>query len=130
MNDVDWETACISAGGFSWGDLSRERWPRIRTNNFMEQPHQKSCRRFRVIGRFPANNSAMMLVCARLHHVADIQFSFFPTVSTKYPLHQKFRFLYLYFRFACLSKIINTLLLLSVPTNCAIPMYGGILTRR
>ena len=73
MNDVDWETACISAGGFSWGDLSRERWPSIRTNNFMEQPHQKSCRRFRVMGRFPANNSAMMLVCARLHHVADIQ---------------------------------------------------------
>lgn len=39
----------------------------------MEQPHQKSCRRFRVMGRFPADNSAMMLVYARLHHVADIQ---------------------------------------------------------
>lgn len=60
MNDVDWETACISAGGFSWGDLSRERWPSIRTNNFMEQPHQKSCRRFRVMGRFPADNSLLL----------------------------------------------------------------------
>ena len=48
----------------------------------------------------------------------------------KIPLHQKFRLPYLYFRFACLSKIISALLLLSVPTNCAILMYGGILTKR
>ena len=48
-------------------------------------PPEKLSRRFRVMGRFPADNSAMMLVCAWLHHVADIQFSFFPTVSTKYP---------------------------------------------
>ena len=48
----------------------------------------------------------------------------------KVPLHQKFRLPYLYFRFACLSKIISALLLLSVPTNCAILMYGGILTKR
>ena len=39
----------------------------------MERPHQKSCRRFLVMGRFPAGNSAMMLVCARLHGVAGIQ---------------------------------------------------------
>ena len=48
-----------------------------------------------------------------------IIFAFLPTVSTKYPLHQKFRLPYLYFKFACLSKIISALLLLSVPTNCA-----------
>ena len=61
---------------------------------------------------------------------SSIIFAFFPTVSTKYPRHQKFLLPYLYFRFACLSKIISALLLLSVPTNCAILMYGGILTRR
>ena len=44
-----------------------------------------------------------------------IIFAFFPAVSTKYPWHQKFLLPYLYFRFACLSKIIRVLLLLSVP---------------
>ena len=51
-----------------------------------------------------------------------------PTVSTKYPLHQKCLFPYLYFKLACLSKIISVLLLLRVPMNCAALIYGGILT--
>lgn len=44
------------------------------------------------------------------------------------PLHQKLLLPYLYFKFACLSNIINVLLLLRNPTNCAILKYGGMLT--
>ena len=61
---------------------------------------------------------------------SSIIFAFFPTVSTKYPRHQKFRLPYLYFKFACLSNIISALLLLSLPINCDTLIYGGILTRR
>ena len=39
----------------------------------------------------------------------------FPTVSTKYPLAQKCRLPYLYFRFACLSKIMRLLFPLRYP---------------
>ena len=53
---------------------------------------------------------------------------FFPTVSTKYPLHQKLLCPYLYFKFACLSNIIKLLLLFKYPVNCAILKYGGTLT--
>ena len=46
----------------------------------------------------------------------------------KIPLHQKFRLPYLYFKFACLSNIIKLLFPLRYPINCAILIYGGILT--
>ena len=59
-----------------------------------------------------------------------IAFLFFPTVSTYYPLHQNDLVPYLYFRFACLSNIINVLLPLRYPINCDILMCGGILTKR
>ena len=51
-----------------------------------------------------------------------------PTVSTYYPLHQKFLDPYLYFKFACLSKIIKLLFPLRNPMNCATLKYGGMLT--
>ena len=57
-----------------------------------------------------------------------ITFLFRPTVSTQYPRHQKLLEPYLYFKFACRSKIINVLLPLRYPRNCAILMCGGILT--
>ena len=41
-----------------------------------------------------------------------IAFSFHPTVSTKYPLAQKFLLPYFYFKFACLSNIISALFIL------------------
>ena len=54
----------------------------------------------------------------------------FPAVSTKHPRHQKFLLPYLYFIFACPPKILSALLLLSVPSNCTILMYGRMLTER
>ena len=50
-----------------------EHWTRIRTNNAIERLNREIRRRTRVVGAFPDGNSALMLVCARLRHVADTQ---------------------------------------------------------
>lgn len=47
-----------------------ERWAWIRTYNVIERLNRKIRRRTRVVGTFPDGNSALMLVCARLRHVA------------------------------------------------------------
>lgn len=47
-----------------------EHWTRIRTNNVIERLNREIRRRTRVVGTFPDGNSALMLVCARLRHVA------------------------------------------------------------
>ena len=47
-----------------------EHWSRIRTNNGIERIMLEIRRRTRVVGAFPDGNSALMLVCARLRHVA------------------------------------------------------------
>lgn len=52
-------------------DFPSQHWTRIRTNNTLEQLNQKIKRRTRPIGAFPDGNSALMLVCARLRHVAS-----------------------------------------------------------
>ena len=54
-------------------DFPREHWMRIRTNNVIERLNQEIRRRTRVVGTFPDGNSALMLVCARLRHVAGTQ---------------------------------------------------------
>ena len=46
---------------------------RIRTNNVIERLNWEIRRRTRVVGTFPDGNSALMLVCARLRHVAATQ---------------------------------------------------------
>ena len=51
-------------------DFPTERWSRIRTNNLTERVNREIRRRTRAIGAFPDGNSALMLVCARLRHVA------------------------------------------------------------
>ena len=51
-------------------DFPSEHWTRIRTNNVIERLNQEIRRRARVVGTFPDGNSALMLVCARLRHVA------------------------------------------------------------
>ena len=51
-------------------DFPREHWTRIRTNNVIERLNREILRRTRVVGTFPDGNSALMLVCARLRHVA------------------------------------------------------------
>ncbi|MCK8059832.1 IS256 family transposase [Fusibacter sp. A1] len=50
-----------------------KHWTRIRTNNTIERLNREIRRRTRVVGTFPDGNSALMLVCARLRHVAGTQ---------------------------------------------------------
>ena len=54
-------------------DFPSEHWTRIRTNNMIERLNREIRRRTRVVGCFPDGNSALMLVCARLRHVAGTQ---------------------------------------------------------
>lgn len=54
-------------------DLPSEHWVKIRTNNVIERLNRETRRRTRVVGAFPDGNSALMLVCARLRHVAGTQ---------------------------------------------------------
>ena len=50
-------------------DFPSEHGTRIRTNNVIERLNRE-IRRTRVVGMFPDGNFALMLVCARLRHVA------------------------------------------------------------
>ena len=54
-------------------DFPSEHWTRIRTNNVIERLNREIRRRTRVVCSFPDGNSALMLVCARLRHVAGTQ---------------------------------------------------------
>ena len=45
-------------------------WLRIRTNNPLERIMREIRRRTRVVGNFPDGESALMLVAARLRHIA------------------------------------------------------------
>jgi transposase-like protein len=47
-----------------------EHWRRIRTNNPLERIMREIRRRSRVVGSFPDGKSALMLVAARLRHIA------------------------------------------------------------
>ena len=51
-------------------DFPSEHWRRIWTNNPLERILREVRRRTRVVGAFPDGNSALMLVAARLRHVA------------------------------------------------------------
>ena len=46
-------------------------WSKLRSNNVLERLNREVRRRTRVVGTFPDGNSALMLVCARLRHVAS-----------------------------------------------------------
>ena len=54
-------------------DFPSEHWIKIHTNNVIERLNRQIRRRTRVVGTFPDGNSALMLVCARLRHVAGTQ---------------------------------------------------------
>ena len=54
----------------TYADFPSEHWTRIRTNNVIERLNREIRRRTRVVGTFPDGNSALMLACARLRHVA------------------------------------------------------------
>ena len=45
----------------------------LHTNNVIERLNREIRRRTRVVGSFPDGSSALMLVCARLRHVAGTQ---------------------------------------------------------
>ena len=47
-----------------------EHWRSLRTNNPLERLNKEIRRRTRVVGAFPDGHSALMLICARLRHMA------------------------------------------------------------
>ena len=51
-------------------DFPSAHWRRIRTNNPLERILREVRRRTRVVGAFPDGQSALMLVAARLRHIA------------------------------------------------------------
>jgi transposase-like protein len=51
----------------------QEHWRSLRTNNMLERLMRELRRRTRVVGAFPDGESAVMLVGARLRHVAGTQ---------------------------------------------------------
>jgi putative transposase len=57
----------------SYMSFPSEHWRRIRTNNPLERIMKEIRRRTRVVGAFPDGRSALMLVAARLRHVAGTQ---------------------------------------------------------
>ncbi len=54
----------------SYMSYPHEFWLRIRTNNPLERIMKEIRRRTRVVGAFPDGQSALMLVAARLRHIA------------------------------------------------------------
>lgn len=64
--------ACIEET-LSYMDFPYEHWLRIRTSNVIVRLNREIRRRTKVAGTFPDGNSALMLVCARLRHVAATQ---------------------------------------------------------
>lgn len=65
---------CIEEGyreTLSYTSFPREHWRKLRTNNLLERVNREIRRRTRVVGAFPDGNSALMLVAARLRHIAS-----------------------------------------------------------
>ena len=60
-----------AAETFSYMTFPREHWTRTRTNNTLERIMREIRRRTRVVGAFPDGRSALMLVAARLRHIAS-----------------------------------------------------------
>jgi putative transposase len=54
----------------SYYSMPSEHWRSLRTNNPLERLMREIRRRTRVVGAFPDGKSALMLVAARLRHVA------------------------------------------------------------
>jgi transposase-like protein len=55
---------------FSYYAFPSEHWRSLRTNNPLERINGEIKRRTRVVGAFPDGKSALMLVAARLRHIA------------------------------------------------------------
>jgi transposase-like protein len=61
---------------FMYYSFPREHWRRIRTNNPMERIMREIRRRTKVVGAFPDGQSALMLVSARLRHIAGTKWGY------------------------------------------------------
>ena len=57
-------------GTLTYCDFPSKHGTRIRSNNVIERSNREIRRCTRVVGTFLDDNSALMLVCARLRHVA------------------------------------------------------------
>ena len=62
-------------GTLSYYHFPSSHWQRIRTNNPLERIMREIRRRTNVVGAFPDGNSALMLVAARLRHIAGTKWS-------------------------------------------------------
>jgi putative transposase len=62
------QSACET---LSYYDFPSQHWRSLRTNNPLERLMREIRRRTRVVGAFPDGQSALMLVAARLRHVAS-----------------------------------------------------------
>ena len=51
-------------------DFPTQHWTRIGTNNTIERLNREIKRRTKAIGAFPNEQSALILTCARLRHLA------------------------------------------------------------
>jgi putative transposase len=60
----------------SYYHFPQPHWRRIRTNNPLERIMREIRRRTRVVGCFPNGESALMLVAARLRHIAGTKWSY------------------------------------------------------
>lgn len=66
-------------------DFPSEHWTRIRTNKVIERLNRGIRRCIRVVSCLLDGNSAFMLVCARLRHVAGIQWGNIKYMNMKRP---------------------------------------------
>ncbi len=66
-----------------------QHWSRIRTNNTIERLNREIKRRTKAIGAFPDGQSALMLVCARLRHVAGTQWGTKRYMNMDHPYHME-----------------------------------------
>ena len=73
LDFVDFRLHYIFCHALTHFDFPAELWTRIRINNVIEQLNREIHRRTRVAGAFPDGDSILMLVCAKLCHVAGIQ---------------------------------------------------------
>ncbi|HEX2995035.1 MAG TPA: IS256 family transposase, partial [Anaerolineales bacterium] len=66
---------------FSYYAFPPEHWRSVRTNNPLERLNREIRRRTRVVGAFPDGRSALMLVAARLRHVASTRWGTRPYLA-------------------------------------------------
>ena len=66
----------------------RAHWLKIRTTNPLERIMREIRRRTRVVGAFPDGNAALLLVAARLRHIAGTRWGTKHYMSL-HRLHQK-----------------------------------------